>query len=231
MWRALSPAYGQFWHRRSVGAPPPLDRVRPPVHTRRAGLAAATWTRSAETVGRHTFGAGPGGAAAAKVRAHELLNSNKGAYANKWRNSVGLCEASGYPSLLTTTAVVACWVEELHELGTVAPGTLRHYLTPISSVLALYNKDKPAVGPMPIAVRHGFACLYADNHEGLHNKRARLPAAALLRIVKLGVTTPDPTPLRRIAGLTLTALTFCRPGGGAILRRMDVKVATSHSSK
>lgn len=160
--------------------------------------------------------------------AHQLADSTKGAYANKWANFVGFCEASGYPFLPTTTEVVACWVGELYERGTVAPGTLQNYLTPINSVHALYNMDKPAVGPMLMAVRHGFARLYADNHQGLRNKRAPLPAAALLQIVKLGLTTPDPALRRRIAGLTLTVLTFCRPGGGANLRRMDVTVATSH---
>lgn len=41
---------------------------------------------------------------------------------------------------------------------------------------------------------------------------------------KLGLATPDPALRRRIAGLNLTALTFCRPGGGAKLRRMDFTV-------
>lgn len=176
----------------------------------------------------HTFGAGPGGATAATMLAHQLADSTKDAYANKWANFVGFCEASGYPFLPTTTEVVACWVGELYERGTVAPGTLQNYLTPINSVHALYNMDKPAVGPMLMAVRHGFTRLYADNHQGLRDKRAPLPAAAMMQMVNLGLTTPDAALRRRIAGLAMTALTFCRPGGGANFRQMDVVLATSH---
>lgn len=100
----------------------------------------------------------------------------------------------------------------------MAPGILQNYLTPTDSVHALYNMAKPAVGPMLTAVRHGLARMYADKRQGLRDKRARLPVAALLRIINVGRTTPDAALRRRIAG----------PGGGANLRLKDVTLATSH---
>lgn len=159
---------------------------------------------------------------------HQLADSTKGAYANTWANFVPFCEANGYPFLPPTTEVVACWVGELNERGTVASVTLQSYLTPMNSVHALYNMDKPAVGPMLMIVQHGFARLYANNHQGLRDSRAPLPAVALTQIVTLGLTTPDPALRRRIAGLAMTTLSFCRPGGVSNLRRMDVTLATSH---
>jgi len=160
--------------------------------------------------------------------ADQLADSTKDAYANKWANFVGFCEASGYPFLTTTTAVVAFWVKELYERGTVAQGTLQNYLTPMNAVHALYRMDKPAVGPLLLAVRHGYARRYADAHDGLRDKRALLPAAALMRMVGLGGATPDPALRRRMAGLALSALTFCHPGGGANLRLQDVTLKASH---
>lgn len=81
---------------------------------------------------------------------------------------------------------------------------------------------KPAIGPLLTAVRHRFARLYADGHDGLRNKRVALPATDLMRMVRLGLSTTDPALRRRVAGLTLTALTFARPGREANLRRMNV---------
>jgi len=160
--------------------------------------------------------------------ADQLADSTKDAYANKWGNFVGFCEASGYPFLPTTTEVVACWVGELYDRGTVAPGTLQKYLTPINAVHALYSTEKPSVGPLLLAIRHSYARRYAETHGGLRDKRVPLPAAALMRMVSAGMATTDPALRRRMAGLCLSALTFCRPGGGANLRLMDVTLGTSH---
>jgi len=159
--------------------------------------------------------------------ANQLADSTKDVYANKWDNFVGFCEASGYPFLPTTTEVVACWVGELYDRGTVAPGTLQNYLTPINAVHALYSMEKPAVGPLLMAIRHGYARRYAEIHGGLRDKRVPLPAAALMRMVSAGMKTTDPALRRRMAGLALSALTFCRLGGGANLRLMDVTLGTS----
>jgi len=224
------PRRADLFFRAAAGAqaPRPHWTLRPPVHTRRAGPAAATWTRAATAVGRHKFGAGLGGAQAAAMLADQLADSTKDAYAIKWANFVGFCEASGYPFLQTTTEVVACRVGELYERGKVAPGTLQNYLTPINAVNALYRMDKPAVGPLLLAVTHRYARRYADAHDGLRDKRTPLPAAALMRMVGLGGATPDPALRRRMAGLALSALTLCRPGGGANLRLQDVTLKASH---
>jgi len=196
--------------------------VRPPVHTRRAGAAAAAWASAATAIGEHTFGYGPGAAAAASMLANQLAGSTRDNYAAKWSSFVDFCQASGYPPLPTTTEVVACYLDELYERGTVAPGTLQNYLTPINSVHALCQLEKPAVGPMLTAVRHGYAHKYASAHDGLRDKRVPLPAAVLMRLLELGRATTDVALRRRMAGLALTALTFARPGGGANLRLRDV---------
>jgi len=115
--------------------------------------------------------------------ANQLAASARDTYASKWASFVDFCQASGYPSLPTTTEEVACYVSELYECGTAAPGTLQNYLTPIDSVHALCQLDKPAVGPLLTAVRHGYAHKYADAHDGLRDKRVPLPAAVLLGMV------------------------------------------------
>jgi len=160
--------------------------------------------------------------------ADQLADSTKDAYVNKWGSFVGFCESSGYPFLPTTTEVVVCWVGELYDRGTVAPGTLQNYLTPINAVHALYSMEKPAVAPLLMAIRHDYARSYAEAHGGLRDNCVSLPAAALMQMVSAGMTTTDPALRRRLAGLALLALTFCRPGGGANLRLMDVTLGTSH---
>jgi len=160
--------------------------------------------------------------------ADQLADATKDAYANKWGNFVGFCEASGYPFLPTTTEVVAFWVGELYDRGTVAPGALQNCLAPINAVHALYSIEKPAVGPLLLAIRHGYTRRHAETHGGLRDKRVPLPAAALMRMVSAGMATTDPALRRRMAGLCLSALTFCRPGEGANLRLMDVTLWTSH---
>jgi len=153
---------------------------------------------------------------------HQLADSTKSSYATKWTAFMSFCQVSGYLHLPTTPEVVACYIGDLYERGTIATGTLQSYLTPINAVHSIFQMDKPAVGPMLMAVRHGFARLYANHQGGLRNKRVPLPAAALTQMVALALTTTDPGLRRRVAGLTLTALTFSRPGEGANLRRKDV---------
>jgi len=153
---------------------------------------------------------------------HQLADSTKSSDATKWTAPMSFCKVSGYSYLPTTPEVVACYIGDLYERGTIAPATLQSYITPINAVHSIFQMDKPAVGPMMMAVRHGFSRLYSNHQGGLRNKRVPLPAAALTQMVALALKTTDPGFRIRVAGLTLTALTFSRPGGGANLRRKDV---------
>eukprot|EP00168_Porphyra_purpurea_P019570 TRINITY_DN7860_c0_g1_i1.p4 TRINITY_DN7860_c0_g1~~TRINITY_DN7860_c0_g1_i1.p4 ORF type:complete len:113 (-),score=14.65 TRINITY_DN7860_c0_g1_i1:1169-1507(-) len=107
---------------------------------------------------------------------NQLAGSTLDTYAIKWCAFVDFCQYSSYPSLPTTTEVVACYVGELYERGTVARGTIQNYFTPINSVHALLQLPKPAVGPLLTAVRHGFAHLHANANGGLRAKRVARPA-------------------------------------------------------
>jgi len=162
---------------------------------------------------------------------NQLAGSTRENYATRWAAFVDFCYSSGYPSLPTTTEVVSCYVGELYERGTVAPGTLKIFLTPINSVHALCQLDKPAVGPLLIAVRHGYSHLYADTPDGLRDKRVPLPAAVLLRMVHVGRTATDVALRRRMAGLALTALTLVRPGERANIRLQGVTLQPSSISR
>lgn len=183
--------------------------------------------RAAAAVGVHNFGAGPGADTAAHMLRSQLADFTKSAYAAKWDTFVALFQASGYPFLPNTTEMVACHVGELYERGTVAPGTVQNYLTPIIAAHAMVRIDKTAVGPLLMALRAGFASLYADSHGGLRNKREPLPAAELMRMVNLGLDTTDVGLRERLAGLALTALTFALPDGGANLRDQGVIVTSA----
>jgi len=88
--------------------------------------------------------------------------------------------------------------------------------------------EKPSFGPLLLAIRNGYARRYGETHGGIRDKRVPLPTAALMRMVSAGMVTTDPALRRRMAGLGLSALTFCRPGGGANPRLMDVTLGTSH---
>ncbi|KAK1859000.1 hypothetical protein I4F81_001599 [Pyropia yezoensis] len=122
----------------------------------------------------------------------------------------------------SSATTVACYLGSIFERDTVAPATLQGYLTPINAVHALMQMERPAVGPLLVALRHGYARANANISGGLRVKRVPLPAAALLRFANLGLTTADAGLRRRLAGLVMTGLTFSRPGGGANLRRKDV---------
>ena len=104
----------------------------------------------------------------------------------------------------------------------MAPGTLESYLTLVSAVHALMQMERPAIGPLLIALRHGYARGYTNLTGGLRRKRLPLPAAVLLSFSHLGLTTADAGLRRHLAGLDMTGLTFSRPGGGANLRRKNV---------
>jgi len=131
-------------------------------------------------------------------------------------------QASGYTYLPATTETVACYLGFIFERGTVAPGMLQSYLTPVNAVHALMQMDRPVIGPLLTALRHGYARAYVNITGGLRWKRLALPAAVLLRFSHLELTTADAGLRRRLAGIVMTGLTFSRPGGGANLRRKDV---------
>jgi len=196
--------------------------VRAPVHSRGPTAAASSWTRACRVLGDHRFGAGAGGETAAQLLSLALAESTKGNYANKWMAFVAFCQASGYTYQPATTEIVACYLGFIFERGTVAPGTLQSYLTPVNAVHVLMQMERPAIGPLLIALRHGYARAYVNLTGGLRCKRLPLPAAVLHRFAHLGLTTADAGLRRRLAGLVMTGLTFSRPGGGANLRRKEV---------
>jgi len=152
-------------------ASPSLAGLRPSAYTRRAGDAAAAWARAASAIGRHTCGHGQGAAAAADLLTNQLAGSTRDTYATKWVAFVDFCQANGYPSLPTTTEVVACYIGGLDERGTVAPGTVQKYPTPIHSVHAFLQLPKPAVKPRLAAVRHSFAHKHANENGVLRHCR------------------------------------------------------------
>lgn len=173
-------------------------------------------------MGGEVFGAGPGGDTAAQLLSYALADATKTTYGNKWLQVVAFCQASGYSSLPASTETVACYLGHIFERGTVAPGSLQNYMTPINSVHVIMGWERPAVGPLLMALRQGYARVHANLSHGLRAKRVPLPAAVLLRLARLGLDTADAGLRRRMAGLVLTALTFCRPGGGANLLVRDV---------
>jgi len=135
---------------------------------------------------------------------------------------MSFCHVCRYFHLPTTPQVAACYLCYLYERGTIVPGTLQSYFTPINAVHSIFQTETPAVGPLLMEVRNGFSRLYANHQGGLRNKQMPLPTAALTQMVALDVRTTDPGLRRHVAGHSLTALTFYRPGGGANLRRKDV---------
>lgn len=152
----------------------------------------------------------------------QLADSTKGAYAAKWAAFIAFCETSRYPFLATTTETVGCYVGEVYERGAGSSGTIQHDWTPINAEHAMLHIHKPAVGPVLMAFRSGFAPLYAEAHDGLRNRMLPLPAEALVRMVILGLQTSDVGLCRRAAGHAFTARTFKRVGGRANLRHRDV---------
>jgi len=151
-----------------------------------------------------------------------LAELTKGNEANKWVTFVALFQASGYTYLPATNETVACYLGFICERGAVAQGTLQSYLTPFNVVQALMQMERPSIGPLLIALRHGYAGAYVNLTGGLRCKRLPLPAAVLLRFAHMGLTTADAGLRRRLAGLIMTGLTFSRAGGRANLLRKDV---------
>jgi len=205
-----------------AGAAAALDGESAPVHSRGPTAAAASWTRACRVLGDHRFGAGAGCETAAQLLSLALAESTKGNYANKWMAFVAFFQASGYTYLPATTKTVACYLGFIFERGTVAPGMLKSYLTPVNAVHALMQMNRPAIGPLLTALRHGYARAYVNLTGGLRCKRLALPAALLLRFAHLELTTADADLRRRLAGIVMTGLTFLRPGGETNLRRKDV---------
>lgn len=114
------------------------------------------------------------------------------------------------------------------ERGALAPPTLSKYLSAVASLHRLAGHKDPTNDKLVQLAVFGFQ-FYALARAGgeLELQRMPLPAAYILRVCDMGLSTPNSYLSLQCAGLVLGYVLFDRPGAAACMRRCDVAF-TSH---
>ena len=102
-------------------------------------------------------------------------------------------------------------------------GSLQPYLTAINQLHEDFHLDKPAVGPLIIRAKHGFAALETETR-GTHAQDHYMPAAVALHILDLGLATSSLTILRDAALVCLAFAFFARGDTGVRTTTSAIRV-------
>jgi len=147
---------------------------------------------------------------------------------SKCRAFFSYCASADRDPLPASPATMVGYV--LHELqrGALAPPSLLKYLSAVSSLHVLAGHGDPVKDRLLQLAVYGFRAhaLDADGGE-LGLQRVPLPAAFILKVCDLGLSTPDTLLRLQCAGLPLDFVLFNLPGAVACMRRCDVSF-TAH---
>lgn len=118
----------------------------------------------------------------------------------------------------------------LHELtrGALAPRSLAKYLSAVASLHTLaghVDATKETLVQLAMFSFRAHALEQAGGDFAL--QRLLLPAACILRVCELGLSTPNAYLSINCAGLVLGYVLFNRPGAVASMRRCDVRFSPS----
>ena len=167
-------------------------------------------------------------AAALALLSRGYRPNTKLSYMSKCRAFLSYCAGADRDPLPATPATMVGYV--LHELkrGALAPPSLVKYLSAVSSLHTLAGHDDPVKDPLVQLAVYGFRAHALDAAGGeLGLQRMPLPAAFILKVCDVGLSTPDTLLRLQCAGLTLAFVLFNRPGAAACMRRRDVSF-TAH---
>lgn len=171
------------------------------------------------------FGHGEGAAEAQRLVDAKYQPTTQVRYLNAWEAFVAFCNRTALAALPAAPEAVVRYVGTYLASGSAAPDSVANYLTAIRAVHLTAGVPSPTDDPLVKAAMLGFRRLHVTDAGALPERRAPLPAAVLLAIVHLGLSTSDPSLQRECAGTTLVFLMCNRPGAAANLRARDLDLS------
>jgi len=138
-------------------------------------MAAAARRRHANSAAVDAFGGLDGAAEAASMLTHALANTTADGYERLWWRSARYCEDEGVSALPAAPTTVVCYLSTVLRSGTVSPGSLQTYLSPIDSRHASVGLPRPAVCHLVHSARTGSARLFSAAAGALPQRGGRSP--------------------------------------------------------
>lgn len=163
----------------------------------------------------------PAGAVALLLQGYRP-NTHK-SYMSKCRAFFRYCATHHRSPLPASTETMIGYILFELQRAALAPPSLSKYLAAVASLHQLAGHADPTKDKLVQLAVFGFRA-HALEHAGgeLALQRMPLPAAYILQVCDLGLSTPDTYLQLQCAGLVLCYVLFNRPGAAACMRRCDV---------
>lgn len=163
----------------------------------------------------------PAAAAALLLRGYRP-NTHR-SYMSKCRAFFHYCSVHGRAPLPASVDTLIGYILFELQRGALAPPSLSKYLSAVASLHRLAGHDDPTKDKLVQLAVYGFRAHALERAGGeLALLRMPLPAAYILRVCDLGLSTPDAYLQLQCAGLVLGYVLFNRPGAAACMRRCDI---------
>ena len=168
--------------------------------------------------------------AAQRLLARGRRAGTKASYAGKFSLFVRFCTdcqrehgCAPLSYLPASRRTVVCYVAWLRERGGVKESSLNPYISAINQAHADAGLQKPAIGDHLKLVRAGFAAEEGDTADA--ERRMPVPAAAILDILRLGLSTDDMRVLRDAVAVVVAFAFYARGDTGVLLLRKHVGIS------
>ena len=151
-------------------------------------------------------------------------------YDGKLARFIDFCEVvvpnSGLPPLCPCPALpatIALYLGYLSEEDKVHHSSLQPYLSAINSFHQDMGFDRPAIGHLVSAIRHGFG-EFEGEMDPDRTKREPIPAAVIDKILELGCSSYNPNIIRMAACIVTNFCFFLRGDTGVRAIRLQLHV-------
>lgn len=163
----------------------------------------------------------PAAAAALLLRGYPP-NTHRG-YMSKCRALFHYCDVYNRATLPASVDTLIGYILFEFRRGALARPSLSKYLSAVASLHRLSGHDDPTKDMLVQLAVYGFRAHALERAGGkLALLRMPLPAAYILQVCDLGLSTPDAYLQLKCAALVLCYVLFNRPGAAACMRRCDV---------
>jgi len=162
-------------------------------------------------------------AAAAALLLDGYRPGTQRSYMAKCRAFFRYCQRYHRAPLPASVPTVIGYILYEMQRGQLAPPSLQKYLSAVASLHGVAGHEDPTKDRLVQLAIFGFRAHALERAGGeLALQRLPLPAAYILQVCDLGLSTPDAHLQLQCAGLALGYVLFNRPGAAACMRRCDV---------
>jgi len=149
--------------------------------------------------------------------------NTEASYMSKYRAFARYCNEHGRAALPADPSTVVGYVLHEQHRGALAPPSLEKYISAVASIHRIAAYEDPTKSFLVRLAIYGYRSWALEERGGeLALQRMPLPAAFILGVCDVGLSTPDALLRVQCAGLVLGFLLFNRPGAAACMRHKDV---------